>query len=125
MAPPRARAMLWNSESWDHLLPGVRGILLIGRQARVVEGADRGRVVSRAARDIAVVVADEPFSRARAAGLGLIELWVPRVLADPDVVPERAERRAVELDARVDAVVGEAVWWQRPLGTRIARALLI
>ena len=38
-----------------------------------------------------------------------VELRVPGVGRQPDVVPERRERRRVELDARVDAVVRRAV----------------
>src|SRR5258708_22998796 len=100
----RLEAMLGHAHRRRHLL------LEVARVATVVEGADRGRVVEPAARGVAEVVADEAGGRvAHAEPVWRVQLRIPRVLTQPDVVPARAERRSVELDACVDAIVGSAV----------------
>src|SRR5258706_15093098 len=97
--------MLGDGQGRDDLL------LEVIRVAAIVEGADRGRVVEPASRRIAEVVADEACGRvAEAEPVRRIQLRVPCVLAQADVVPEWAECRVVELNARVDAIVGRAGW---------------
>src|ERR1700693_4704273 len=83
---------------------------------RIVAGvvrADEGGVVARAVEDVAEIVTDEgvgPNGSGRA--IGSIELRIPRVPAQPDVVADRIEVGIVELDAGVDAVVARSIWRQ-------------
>src|SRR5207302_3435025 len=93
-------------QSRDHLLLVV---LWIGS---VVERADEGRKVGRARDLVAEVIADERIrGRAEALAIRRVELRIPAVLGDLDVVPDRRKRGAVELDARADAIVGRAEGW--------------
>src|SRR5437879_11606264 len=88
----------------DHLL------LVVMRIATVVVGAYEGRVIDRAGKIVAEVVADERVGRiARTAAIRTVELGVPIVLRQSNVVPDWPERRRVELDTRVDAVIGRAI----------------
>src|SRR5713101_8394695 len=89
-------AQLWDGQGRDDLLLEMAGV------AAVVEPASRR---------IAEVVADEACGWvAEAEPVRRIQLRVPCVLAQADVVPEWAESRVVELNAGVDAVVGGGVW---------------
>src|SRR5437870_6875061 len=88
----------------DHLL------LVVLRVAAVVVGAHEGRVVDRAGKIVAEVVADERVGRiARTAAIRTVELGIPIVFRQSNVMPDWLERRRVELDARVDAVIGRAI----------------
>src|SRR6266851_987156 len=108
IAPLRPKKILGNADRRDDLL------LEMPRVGAVVVGADRGRVVVPGAGDVAVIVADEPFRSADPAWLHRVELRVPGMAADPDVVALRDEVGLVELDAGVDTVVGRAVGRQGP-----------
>src|SRR2546428_13606691 len=67
----------------DHLL------LVVSRVAAVVIGADEGGVVGRAGKLVAEVVADERVRRiARTAAIGTVELGIPVVLRQSNVVPD-------------------------------------
>src|SRR6266540_765579 len=81
-------------------------LLVVARVGAVVVGADRGREARRPGKRVPEVVADEGGAwRAHAEAERRVQLRVPRVKAEPDVVAFRHEVRPVELDARVDAVV--------------------
>src|SRR5207253_5580289 len=92
----------------DHLL------LVVMRVAAVVVGAHEGGVVDRAGKIVAEVVADERVGRiARTAAVRTVELGIPIVFRQSNVVPDWLEGRRVELDARVDAVIGRAIGRER------------
>src|SRR5207253_11092831 len=84
----------------DQLLLVIAGVLA----GRVV-GLDRRRVGKPAAGVDTEVVADEARRTATAVVTRGRELWIPGVLRQADVVPERTQICAVELDRGVDAVV--------------------
>src|SRR5712692_5558463 len=72
----------------------------------VVVRAHKARNVCRAAGRIAEVVADECGSSRSTARVRRVQLRVPGVLGEPDIVPEWREGGTVELHTGVDAVVG-------------------
>src|SRR4029077_20238784 len=74
----------------------------------IVVRADRRRVVGLARGDVAEVVADEALEPVHSRRLHRVELRVPRVEAEPDVVAERVQLWVVFLKACVDAVVARA-----------------
>src|SRR5215468_12442379 len=84
----------------DHLL------LVVLRIVAAVVRADECPVVDRSVEDIAEIVTDEGVGgQGRGMTVGCVELGVPGVAAEPDVVPDRREIGLVELDAGVDAVI--------------------
>src|SRR6266700_1614167 len=99
---------LGRSDLRDQLLLVVSGVL-----ARGVERLDRCRVGEAAARVDAEVVPDEACRVADAVEARRRKLWVPRVRREPDVVADRPELRAIELDRGVDAVVLPSLWQAR------------
>src|SRR6266852_6893575 len=88
-------------------------LLLVVRAvgARVV-GADEGRDDPRAADRSSEVVTDKGPDAGRAARMRRVKLRIEGVLGEPDVAADSLQVRAVELDARVDAVIGRSIWRQ-------------
>src|SRR5215475_2062828 len=71
--------------------------------------------------DVAEIVTDEGIRRdRRRSAIGGVELRVPGVAAQPDVVPDRGEIGLVELDAGVDAVIARPVRRQASSVIRVA-----
>src|SRR2546428_2005656 len=92
-----------DSEDRDDLL------LIVLRIRAVVVGRD-GRCVGHAvAGGDTEVVADERIAARRAGRVRRVELRVPAVLREADVVALWRQGGCVELDARVDAVVRRAI----------------
>src|SRR5438445_3143865 len=101
----------------DHLL------LVVLRVAAVVVSAHEGGVVDHAGKIVAEVIADERVHRiARTAAIRTVELGIPAILGQSNVVPDWLEVRRIELDARVDAVIGRAIGWER---ARVVGVLLV
>src|SRR5438128_10568130 len=93
----------------DHLL------LVVLRVAAVVVSAHEGGVVRCAGEIVAEVIADERVHRiARTAAIRTVELGIPAMLGQSNVVPDRLEGRRIELDARGDAVIARAIGRERP-----------
>src|SRR5260370_9519244 len=91
----------------DHLLLVVLWIVA------VVVRADECRVVHGTVEDIAEIITDESVARnGRRSAVRSVELRIPRVAAQPDVVSDRIEICGVELDAGGDAVIARPVRWQ-------------
>src|SRR5207244_6273202 len=103
--------VLRTCDGCDYLLLKVVRIV-----AMVVVRADRGSQARGAGEVVAEVIADERIlagEQPAAIPPGRVELWVPGVLAQADVMAERSQGGRIELDARVDAVVAGAVGRER------------
>src|SRR2546423_9910866 len=90
--------------------------------AGVVKGADRGGRARRAVEIVPEIVADEGVLARKeptAVSPGRIQLRIPGMGAQAEVVAQRRQRGAVELDAGVDAVIARPVWRQRASEVRI------
>src|SRR5438128_10582755 len=80
----------------------------------VVVGADEARIVERAGELVREVVAQERVGRiARTLPIGAVQLRVPTVLRDPDVVTLWLQVGAIDLDVRGERAVGVAVGRRR------------
>src|SRR5215472_4563727 len=103
--PPsgQQRLLLGNRHARDHLLLIV---LLIGT---VVKSAHRGCVLLDRGRCVAKVVADKGSAAANTTRVRRVQLRIPRVLRQPDVVPDRLQGAGVKLDRRIYAVISPAV----------------
>ncbi len=112
LLPQRLR----NSHRSNHLLLAVGGI------GAIVVCAHKARDVRRPTGYIAEVVADEGRDAGGARRVRCVQLWVPGVLGEPDVVPERRKGDIVELHTGVDAVVAGTIWRQ---GAHIIRVDLV
>src|SRR5712692_3608017 len=111
---PGLRRFSGNRDRRDHLL------LIVGRVCAIVEGAHRRRVVDPAVDRVAKVVADEGgVCRTHAKAPRRVQLRVPGVLAQTDIVAHGGQRGAVELDAGVDAIVASAEGWQAASEIRV------
>src|SRR5207302_10271871 len=94
------KSALRNRQAGDDLLLEVAWVVVSS-----VVGADgRGEVLGSGC-DVAEVVADEALEPADPSRLHRVELRVPRVEADPNVVADRDQVPPVCLQAGVDAVV--------------------
>src|SRR5215472_7477478 len=99
----------------DHLL------LVVLRVVAAVVRADECPVVDGTVEDVAEIVTDEGIRRdGRRCAIGGVELGVPGVAAQPDVVSDRGEIGPVELDAGVDAVIARPVGRQASGVIRVA-----
>ncbi len=97
-------------------------LLLVVGIGAIVVCAHKARDVHRPTGYIAEVVADEGRDASGARRVWRVQLRVPGVLGEPDVVPERRKGDIVELHTGVDAVVGGTVWRQ---GAHIIRVDLV
>src|SRR5579875_4031614 len=85
------------------IMGGVGAVVVAGCEGGVVQGG-----FPRGSGGVAEVVAEERGLAGRAVHVRCVELRVVGIRADPDVMPDRGQCWAVELDAGVDAVVGGA-----------------
>src|SRR5205814_206179 len=100
---------LWNRDARNDLL------LIVLWVRAVVVGADRRRQVDIAGEVVAEVVADERVLAAEqrtAIPPRRVQLRIPGVLADSDVVAARRQGCGIKLHAGVHAVVASAIWRQ-------------
>src|SRR5438445_11183734 len=100
--------VLWDREDRDDLLLVMRVV------GAVVVRRDRRRVALCGGGGDPEIVADEGVEACRAGRVRRVELRVPGVLREPDVVSPWCQGGRVELDARVHAVVRGTVRRQRP-----------
>src|SRR5256714_10638156 len=104
LLPPE---VLRTCDGCDYLL-----LIVVLIAAMVVVRADRGSQARGAGEVVAEVIADERIlagEQPAAVSPGRVELWVPGVLAQADVMAERSQGGRIELAARVDAVVAGAI----------------
>src|SRR2546428_2129863 len=99
--------VLWDREDRDDLLLAMRVV------GAVVVRRDRRRVALPTSGGDPEIVADEGVEACRARRVRRVELRVPGVLREPDVVSPWRQGGCVELDTRVHAVVRRAVRGQR------------
>src|SRR2546428_8897638 len=99
--------VLWDREDRDDLLLVMRVV------GAVVVRRDRRRVALSGGGGDPEIVADEGVEACRAGRVRRVELRVPGVLREPDVVSPWCQGGRVELDARVHAVVRGTVRRER------------